>query len=326
MLVYTFHIILIILLICAYSERLWRAPMAKKLKFILSNWSILTIKVMATQITPENRSFPTATSVWARRAALRAAPVKETPQETSIVPETVESQPEPVNLAPAFEAEASDDTGFVTPSAKNHAANLARMERQATRAAQPRAPRMIQPKQAMQPQPKNRVAISPAPSREKVMAEIAANLEVAAASPAAAAAAEPAAPAEKQPNTYTVVFGGKVTAGLTYERLHMATKADLVTAQEMVYNQFIEAFEYALKNNGLLQCVDHLAGGFQTRMFVDGKPIVAGEHTFLVSDIIKEPYWVRKTRKTLNEIEPRLHVRFYYDHRASKAVLSMKKA
>lgn len=326
MLEYTFHILLIILLICAYSERLWRAPMAKKLKFILSNWSILTIKVMATQITPENRSFPTATSVWARRAALRAAPVKETPQETPIVPETVESQPEPVNLASAFEAEASDDTGFVSPSAKNHAANLARMERQATRAALPRAPRMIQPKQAVQPQPKHHVAISPAPSREKVMAEIEAKLKVADVPAAPVAAAAAPAVAEKQPNTYTVVFDGKVTAGLTYERLHKATKADLVTAQEMVYNQFIEAFEYALKNDGLLQCVDHLAGRFQTRKFVDGKPIVAGEHTFLMSDVIKEQYWVRKTRKTLNEIEPRLHVSFYYDHRTSKGVLSMKKA
>jgi hypothetical protein len=280
---------------------------------------------MATQITPDTRS---SSNVWTRQAALRAAPVKETIVETlnESTPETSESQVEPVNLAPAFEAETSDDTGFVTPSAEKHAANLARMERQAIRAAQPRPPRMIQPKQAAQQQPKQTVAISPAPSREKVMAEIAEKLKAADAPVAPAAAAAAPAVAEKQPNTYTIVFDGKVTTGLTYERLHKATKVDLLLAQEMVYNQFIEAFEYALKNDGLLQCVDHLSGGFQTRKLVDGKPIVAGKHTFLMSDVIKEHFWVRKTRAVLNRIEPRLHVSFYYDQRTSKGVLSMKKA
>lgn len=273
---------------------------------------------MAHQLTPENHHF---SNVWTRRAALRAAPVKETNLDTKS--EASEPQIEPVNLATAFDDAKADDDGFVCPSAENHEANLVRMQRKAERAAQPRAPRMIQPKQAAQPQPKHRVAISPAPSREKVMSEIAAKLKVA---DAPAAAAEPAAPAEKQQNTYTVIFEEKVTTGLTYERLHKATKTDLITAQEMVYNQFIEAFEYALRNNGLLQCVDHLAGGFKTRKFVDSKPIVAGKHTFLMSDIIQEPFWVRKTRTTLNEIEPRLRVSFYYDHHTSKGVIVMKKA
>lgn len=302
--------------------------MLKKLKFIFFTGSILTIRVMATQFTPDTRSF---SNVWTRQAALRAAPVKETIVETLIESnaETSESQLPPVNLATAFEEEASDDTGFVTPSAEKHAANLARMERQATRASQPRAPRVTKQKVEVQAKPKQFAGISAAPSREKVMAEIAEKLERAqTAAPAASAAAAPAAAAKQQPPvaTYTIVFDGKVTSGLTYERLHKATKVDLLLAQEMVYNQFIEAFENALKNDGLLQCVDHLSGGFQTRKLVDGKPIVAGKHTFLMSDIIKERYWVRKTREALNDIEPRLHVSFYFDQRTSKGVLSMKKA
>lgn len=289
---------------------------------------------MATQITPDTRSF---SNVWTRQAALRA-PVKETIVETHIesTPETSESQVAPVNLAPAFEAETSDDTDFVTPSSKTHAANIARMERQATRAAQPRAPRMAKPKEEV-PQKKHYAPLSFAPFREapKPMqptvesrmaaptdgASIASALVTAA--PMAAAAA---APAEKQPNTYTVAFRGKVTAGLTYPRLLAQTKADLLKAQESVYNLFISAFENALQNDGVLQCINHLAGGFQTRKFVDGTPITIGEHTFLVSDIIKEQFWVRKTRAVLNGIEPRLHVSFYFDQRTSKCVLAMRKA
>ena len=290
--------------------------LSKKLKIILYTRSILTIRVMAHQLTPENHYF---SNVWTRRAALRAAPVKETNLDTKS--EASEPQIEPVNLATAFDDAKADDDGFVCPSAENHKANLVRMQRKAERAAQPRAPRMIQPKAEVQKQEKKYVPLSFAPFRPKMVE----NLQQVQTVAAEAAVAEQVAPAEKQQNTYTVVFEEKVTAGLTYERLHKATKADLVIAQEMVYNQFIEVFEYALKNDGLLQCVDHLAGGFQTRKFVDGKPIVAGKHTFLMSDIIQDQYWVRKTRKTLNEIEPRLRVSFYYDHRTSKGVLVMKK-
>jgi hypothetical protein len=262
--------------------------------------------------------------------------VKETPQETPIVPETVESQVAPVNLAPAFEAEASDVTGFVTPSAEKHAANLARMDRQAERAAQPRAPRMVKPKEEA-PQEKQHAPLSFAPFRtapkpmqptvESRMAAPTTDASIASALVTdAPMAAAPAAAAEKLPNTYTVAFRGKVTAGLTYPRLLAQTKADLLKAQESVFNRFIEAFEYALENDGVLQCINHLAGGFQTRKFVDGSPVTIGEHTFLVSDIIKEHFWVRKTRTVLNGIEPRLHVSFYFDQRTSKCVLAMRKA
>jgi hypothetical protein len=265
--------------------------------------------------------------------------VKETPQETPIVPETVESQVAPVNLAPAFEAEASDDTGFVTPSAEKHAANMARMERQAERAAQPRAPRVVKPKEEA-PQKKQRAPLSFAPFRtapkpmqptvESRMAAPTTDASIASAlvtaAPMAAAAAAAPVAAEKLPNTYTVAFRGKVTAGLTYPRLLAQTKADLLKAQESVFNRFIEAFEHALETDGMLQCINHIAGGFQSRKFVDGSPITIGEHTFLVSDIIKEHFWVRKTRTVLNGIEPRLHVSFYFDQRTSKCVLAMRKA
>jgi hypothetical protein len=290
---------------------------------------------MATQITPDTRS---SSNVWTRQAALRA-PVKETIVETLIesTPETSESQVAPVNLAPAFEAKASDDTGFVTPSAEKHAANLARMNRQAERAAQPRAPRVVKPKEEA-PQKKPYAPLSfapfrtaPAPMQPTVESRMAApttaaSIASALVSDAPMAAAAPAAAAEKLPNTYTVAFRGKVTAGLTYPRLLAQTKADLLKAQESVFNLFITAFENAMQNDGVLQCINHLAGGFQTRKFVDGTPITIGEHTFLVSDIIKEQFWVRKTRAVLNEIEPRLHVSFYFDQRTSKCVLAMRKA
>ena len=292
---------------------------------------------MATQITPDTRSF---SSVWTRQAALRA-PVKETPQETLIesIPETSESQVAPVNLAPAFEAETSDDTCFVTPSAEKHAANVARMDRQAERAAQPRAPRVFKQKEEA-PQKKQYTPLSfapfrtaPKPMQPTVESRMAAPTDGASiasamvtAAPMAAAAAPAAAAAEKLPNTYTVAFRGKVTAGLTYPRLLAQTKADLLKAQESVYNLFISAFENALQNDGMLQCINHISGGFQTRKFVDGTPITIGEHTFLASDIIKEQFWVRKTRAVLNGIEPRLHVSFYFDQRTSKCVLAMRKA
>jgi hypothetical protein len=92
-----------------------------------------------------------------------------------------------------------------------------------------------------------------------------------------------------------------------------------------VFNQCIEAFDYALKNDKVLQCIDHISSEFQTRKFITGVPIVVGKHTFLASDIIKDYFWVRKTRKILNEIEPRLHVSFYFDNRTTQVVMSLKK-
>ena len=281
---------------------------------------------MDTQITPDARS---SSNVWIRRAALRAAPpapVKEANIATlsESEPQTSKSELKPVNLAPVLEAVA--ETDFEVVGAKGLAATQARMQRQTLKAAQPRAPRVTLPKEL----PKPRV-IAPLPANPRPLGPRVLVQGIVAAPAAAAAAAAPApapapAPAVREPNTYTVTFGDKVTMGLTFDRLHKATKVDLFKAQETLYNHCITAFEYALENDGLLQCIDHISGGFQTRKFVAGVPIVAGNHTFLASDIIKDHVWVRKTRNTLNGIEPRLRVNFYFDHNTTKVVMSLKKA
>jgi hypothetical protein len=260
-----------------------------------------------------------SSNVWTRRAALFAAPVKQAPLET----ESLTQEPlEPINLAPVLEAIAED---FEIVGAKGLAANHARMQRQAIRAAQPRVPYVAKPTQTPQTDAPVQVVMPlPATPRplgpRKVLQGVVQTVDASAASAAAPV------PVKKQQNTYTVIFEGKVTENLTFDRLHKATKADLLLAQETMFNQCISAFEYALENDKLLQCIDHISGGFQTRKFVTGAPIVAGKHTFLASDIIKEQFWVYKTRNILNELEPRLHVSFYFDSHTTQVVMSLKKA
>jgi len=263
----------------------------------------------------------TSTNVWARRAALLAAPVKETKIETLIESElkTSESELTPVNLAPVLEAVAEAD--FEVVGAKGLAANQARMQRKFIKATQPRVPYVVKPKEWIPVRVVAPLPSSPFPLGHHKVQPFVQMVD------ATAAVAMPApAVAVKQQNTYTIVFDEKMTTGLTFDRLHKTTKTDLLLAQEMLFNQCIGAFEYALENDKMLQCIDHISGGFQIRKFLAGAPIVAGKHTFLASDIIKDPFWVRKTRRILNEIEPHLHVSFYFDHRTTKVVMSLKKA
>ncbi len=266
----------------------------------------------------------------ARRAAVNAptAPIKEMPQ--IVVPcdepqmEVPQTEVKPVKLVEKFEEASSNDGGFEVVGMKGYAANQARMERQAAKALAPKAPYVKRPvvevrKREIVPLRANPVG----PSRETILQTIKQKLDQEAPVAAAAATVAPVVPKE---HTSDVAFKGKETVGLTFFRLHKQTKADLKEAMEVLYNQCIEAMEHALQTNNRLQNIEHMTPDFQTRVSVDGASITVGDHTFKTSDICSDAFWVRKTRKTLNQIEGRLRVSFYFDYANTKVVMALKKA
>lgn len=261
-------------------------------------------------------------NVWTRRAELLAAPVKPKIETfIELKPETTESELKPVNLAQAFEAEVD----FKVQGTKGRAANLARMQRKAAKANIMHAALWIEPDEKAEPvaQPKEYVKQSYTSNVKGFVQTFDASANT---KSVLGFAADVSTAATKLPHTYTIIFKEKVTEGLTFDRLHKATKRDLILAQNKISEQCIEEFKYALENDKLLQCIDHISTRFQMRKYVSGALIVEGEHTFLASDIIKNQTWVYKTRTVLNELQPLLHVSFYFDNHTAQVVMSLKKA